>query len=157
MKYIIFDITNRLANSMLGHAYITANPLTEFAKRNYNNFAIYKTTEDIPEGLFEGRITDQGKKLSINTGKSITIQPIENGHYVVFEPDGNFKTLGTGYAVERSFNKIQEDKPQDKAFFLFCEKSGPKVWKKAVYDNGVLDFEGDSTPAIPLVEQIKTK
>lgn len=92
-------------------------------------------------------------KIYFANGSVATISSIPEGmRLVVFEPDANFKTLGTGQCKQIVTSKIKEENVEDTAFFLVCKKDGPKIWTYSTFVGNILDFGADSTEAEMLLE-----
>lgn len=107
MKYIVFDISNILKDSIIGQAAITSNPLNIFRKDVHNNFVVLRTEDDITDCTLAARLI-AGENLVLSTGKTIKVNVVK-GNFIVFEPDGNFKTLRTGYVRQIEINKLKNE------------------------------------------------
>jgi hypothetical protein len=151
MKYIIFDVTSKLQNSLVGQAVITSNPIRPYKDNNHMCSYIYKTQENVIEGSMRARVTNG--KIYFANGSVATITSIPEGmRLVVFEPDVNFKALGTGHCKQIATSKIKDENVKDTAFFLACKKDGPKTWTYSTLIGNTLDFGADSTEAEILLE-----
>lgn len=151
MKYIVFDVTSKLQNSFIGQAFITSNPMKVCKEANRFCTIIYKTPENVQEQTVKARVSNG--KMYLANGSVIPINVIPQGiKFVAFEPDSNFKTLGTGHCKQVAFSKIKEEGLKDTAFFLGCKKEGPKTWAFSTFVDGHLDFGTDVTEAEALLE-----
>lgn len=156
MKYIVFDITSKLQNSIVGQAFVTSNPLKVCKEGNRFCTVIYKTSENVQEQATKARVSNG--KMYLTNGSVIPVSVIPEGiKFVAFEPDSNFKTLRTGHCKQIPFSKIKEEGLRDTSFFLGCKKDGPKSWTFATFIDGHLDFGTDVTEAEALVEGIDEK
>lgn len=151
MKYIAFDVVSKLQNSLIGQAIVTTNPIRPYKDNSHACSFIYKTQDNIIEGSMRARISNGKIYFSNGSVASISCIP-ETTKLVVFEPDSNFRTLGTGHCKQISPSKIKEETIKDTAFFLGCKKEGPKVWAYSTFVGGILDFGTDSTEAEILLE-----
>ena len=151
MKYIVFDVISKLQNSLVGQAVITSNPIRSYKDNNHMCSYIYKIQENVPEGSMRARISNG--KIYFANGSDATITSIpEEMKLVVFEPDVNFKALGTGHCKQIATSKIKDENVKDTAFFLVCKKDGPKTWTYSTFIDNTLDFGTDSTEADILLE-----
>ena len=151
MRYIVFDVTSKLQNSLVGQAFITSNPIHPYKDANHLCSFIYKTQDDLTEGSMRARISNGKIYLANGTVAPVSSIP-EMTKLVVFEPDSNFKTLGTGHCKQMAVSRIKEENVKDNAFFLGCKKDGPKMWTYCTFVGNTLDFGSDSTEAEVLLE-----
>ena len=152
MKYIIFDITSSLAKNVLGVAHVTTNPVLILSKEKHTNFALYQAEEELPEGLFNAKISDG--KITLSTGKVFGVKMLQFPHYICFEPDATFKVFGTGYVKELKFENMPTEGLKSGAFLIASEKVGPKEWTRACLSENSLDC-GQVLDVVVLKEELK--
>jgi hypothetical protein len=134
MKYAILHTRTILKECIVGIVQITNNVLNFFKSTTTSIFSIYQIEEEAGEGAFGGKIV--GEKLYLSNGKIYGIKEISkhSDKFAIFEPDSNFKNLGTGWVRKTNLNSNALREHSAGAILLSSEKEFPADWRVAVLD-----------------------
>lgn len=142
MKYIILHTVSVLKECLVGVAVVTSNVLNFFKSAGNCVFTIYQTESEASEGSFGAKITDE--KISLSNSKIFGVKEIAkySSKFAVFEPDGNFKSLGTGWIRRTNLNSNALRDYSGNAILLCSEKDFPADWRVAVINlaKSTIDF-----------------
>lgn len=143
MKFVVLYSFSVLKSCTVGTVRICKNVLEVIRSMSGASFKVYKTTESAPDGTYAAKITDSKMELTDSKNYDVKEVSFDNKYIVVFEPDGNYAYLGTGWCRTADLRNL--DDYSNKSFLLISEKEAPKEWTVAVVDQkeGILDW-GDA-------------
>ena len=141
--YVVLETLRILSKNIIGRAHILKNPLHAFISNpgiiNYSKIYFISSNNNIAEQTIDALVKENNKMI-LSNGEIYDVTLIKKeGSFIIFEPDGKFDMLGTGYVRDfvnfKEFNSISQ-----KAFLLLSSKPGPENWKYGVLYQGELDF-----------------
>lgn len=140
MKFVILYSFSVLKSCTVGTVRICKNILDTIRSISSTSFKMYKTTDNTPDGTYAAKII--GSKMELVDRKNYDVKEVifDNKFIIVFEPDANYTTLGTGWCRAANLKDLEDY--SDKAFLLVSEKEAPKGWTVAVINQkeGILDW-----------------
>lgn len=133
MKYVICYNIVDLSSRTICDVLITEKPISVLSDLNQKHYRIYLAEHEAPEGQFKAVFSES--KMKLENGRTFGCKKIDLSEYnpILFEPDNDFETLHTGFALGLDLFNIPSTR--EDAMLLFSTEEGPSTWTRCIFED----------------------